>query len=419
MNDFIHIIKYSFNARKNKITYALLFSAAFLALLFSPVSKIINSEIYSILLCAFFFFTAYSLHSNELNLGKSKLNQKDNFNTSLLYHFSLLQRPRILVYANLAEIIFESLILSIYILYFDASFKAYLKTVPIIFPFWFLIKSSYFLFKSKRFNYFISTNHLNKISVLNITLLIIATSLALNFIIHSKFDLFSYIEREYFLGILAAFMSFLFFFSAIYNLENDNTPKLITNQKTLIISIFYLLISFVLSDPFYNIYRQDQYIFSLISNDDYVKIDQYLKMNPKHLNVLNNYSSTPLIKALNDKRKSETILAILNHKPKLEAVRKLDNKNALMLAVENCQIPVIKKLIELGIDVNFKDQNDQTALFSMHRNDCFEAFPILKNNGIKLDSTDKNKFDFKSYGLKFNTRFRENYHELNEIYHFE
>lgn len=419
MNDFIHLIKYSFNARKNKIIHALVLTAAYLILLLTPVSKIINPEIHSILLCVFLVFTVYSLFSNELNLGKSKLNQKDNFNTSLLYHYSLLQRPRILVFANLAEIIIESFILSIYILYFDASFKAYLKTVPIIFLIWFLLKSSFFLFSAKRFNYFISTNQLSRISILNITLLIIATSLALNFISQSKFDLFSYFEREYFLGILALFMSFLFFFSAIYNLENDNTPKLITNQKTLIFNIVYLIVSFLLADPFYKIYRQDQYIFSLISSDDSVKINQYLKMNPKYLNVLNNKSSTPLIKALNDKRKSETILAILNHKPNLEVVRKLDNRNALMLAVENCQIPVIKKLIELGIDVNLKDQNDQTALFAMHRNDCFEAFSILKNSGIKIDSKDINKFDFKSYGLKFNTRFRENYPELNEIYHFE
>jgi ankyrin repeat protein len=208
-------------------------------------------------------------------------------------------------------------------------------------------------------------------------------------------------------------------FSSIYNLEQDSTPKLLSNQTYLILNILFFVISFVLSDPFYRIYRQDQYIFSLIAKDNPEAIDRYLTSYPQYLNIENNKSSTPLIKALSDKVSSETVLAILKHGPNLKAVRKLDDQNSLMLAIENCQMPVIKKLIELGIDLNIKTPLQTTALFSIHRKDCFEAYPILKNSGVNLKIKNKENLDFIRYGFKYNKRFKDNFSELNELYHFE
>lgn len=415
MKDFIHLLKFSYNVRKNKIHYALLAVIAFLILLTKPAINLINPEIYKMLLLFFPFISIYSLFTIELNMGKSKQNGKDNYNTSLLYHYSLLQSPKTIILVNFFEIFIESLILTIFLLAINFSFSFYIKTLLGVFFFWYMVKSSQVLFVSKRFNYFASTNLLSKINILNIALFVISTFLTIHFISNSKFDLFNYIEQEYFLIVIALFFLNVFIFSSIYNLEQDSTPKILSNQTYLIINILFFIISFVLSDPFYRIYRQDQYIFSLISKENTNAIDLYLTTNPQYINIENNKSSTPLIKALSDKLSSETILTILKHQPNLKAVRKLDGKNALVLSIENCQMPVIKKLIELGVDIALQPP----VLFSIHRNDCFEAYPFLKKNGADMKIKNKEKLDFIQYGLKYNSRFKDNFNELNELYHFE
>jgi len=419
MKDYLHLLKYSLKLRKYHLTLALLTLLIFLIVLLSPVGKMLNENVLTITMTWLAFSTILNLFPNEINLNKAKNNTKDNPNTSLLYHFSLLKKPRVLIYVSLTELFIESLVISIFCLFYKNEFSFYLKSIPVIFFIWFLIRSSSVLFSGKRIDFFISKKKLNRIDLFKLGIGIIALFLLIYFLSNTKMDLFNYIEPSNFLRIIFSLVFLIAIRSSINALETDSTPKIFTAFFTLFFLIAFLVFSFIIADPFYKIYRQDQYVFSLLSKGDPVTLDTFLKNNPTQINSQNNYASTPLIKALYDERSSEIVLALLKHRPNLKFVLKYDGNSALALAVKNCQLPVIKELIKQGIDVNLKNQDGVNSIFAIHKNDCFEAYPLLKEAKIDLTIKNNDGLNFLEYGLKHNKRFKDNFEELNNTYQFK